>query len=775
MLNIYGDMWRTQRVYHSPIMTRTRGNSLVLSIAAHSNDNDSQRLPELLDDSYLMEKLQELSSHLDPSESTKESEEVVPEVLLPDPYAKYINYSQKLGSHIEEYETILRQSHKVNNQLDDAIKMFGNISLSVNKFINNTKETHDEYSKLSKLHEQIPRFLAYFEALDPIMRRLNHASTPNVVRKNSFKSMLVNIDESLGFLESHSDLKDAESYRIKFKRCLVRACELIANYLNNLLKQLYADISEKLASGSSGSSASKEALLYNKFASSSEEYRSQVVEIISRVTNERYHRYYDELGSILGDCYHCYFQTRMKLLYSSIWDRLDEVVREDRELSLVNFIQDGKMFFQQLCHDEYQLFVKFFPEDMSKLRVNQWFIQLCEPFYDTVRVRVLRETDISTLCDSLTLFGQYYEFEEGAEEYQRQFGQIKYDKVFEPIVQRLQATLILRVQNYVQHQIVKYTPTKDSFIIANRKSIRRDSTATKDQEDPMVRTFMESFQDQRDDSTSEDQGNVLESYYPPLVRGLALLSRIYEMVNSVIFDDLAHHIVQDCMVSLETAYNKVQSSTSDLNNFEVKLAYLRNLLMLRQQLQSFNIQYSVNETYLDFSGVESFFRSVTEGARTLRLRDSSVLSLARGLVPKVVNNLVDARGELMMRFRNIIRDFTEAAAKNVIEDTLIINSKEGLSSLVEKNTRLRWNVEEKLPRIYAQICNFISDGVIVAHLMDAVQETIIQSYSSFLEEVNEKAESRLLDREQASELMYEDVFADFLNKVTGKLPDANKE
>ncbi|GAV52480.1 hypothetical protein ZYGR_0AG04710 [Zygosaccharomyces rouxii] len=755
-------------------MTRARGNSLVLSIAAHSSGNDSQPLPELLDDSYLMEKLQELSTRLDSTEEPEEPEDTT-KAPQDDPYAKYTNYSQKLGSHIEEYETILRQSHKVNDQLEDAIKMFEDISLSVNRFVSNTKDTHDEYSRLSKLHGQIPQYLAYFDALDPIMRRLNHAATPNVVRKNSFKSMLANIDESLSFLESHLELKDSESYRIKFKRCLVRACELIANYLNNLLKQLYADINEKLASTSGGSSASKEALLYNKFASSAEEYQSQVIEIISRVTNERYHRYHDELGSILNDCYECYFQTRAKLLHPSIWGRLDEVILKDKGLSLVNFIQDGKMYFQQLCYDEYQLFVKFFPEDVSKVRINQWFIQLCEPLYDTVRIRVLRETDISTLCDSLTLFGQYYEFEEDAEEYQRQFGQIKYDKVFEPIVQRLQATLILRVQNYVQNRIVKYTPTKDSFIIANRKSTRKDSTATKEKEDSMVLAFMESFQNQGNDATIENNENVLESYYPPLVRGLALLSRIYEMVNSVVFDDLAHHIVQDCMLSLKTAYNKVQSSTSDLNNFEVKLAYLRNLLMLRQQLQNFNIQYSVNETYLDFSGVESFFKSVTEGARTLRLRDSSVFSLARGLVPKVVNNLVDARSELMLHFRNIIRDFTEAAAKNIIEDTLIIESKEDLSSLVEKNARLRHNVDEKLPRIHAQICNFINDGVIVTHLMDAVQETVIQSYSSFLEEVNEKAETGLLDKEQASDLMYEDVFADFLSKVAGKLPNTNKE
>ncbi|AQZ12861.1 COG3 (YER157W) [Zygosaccharomyces parabailii] len=755
---------------HNKIMTRNRADSLVTSIAAHSNGIDSQFLPGILDDAYLVEKLQELSTRLGDREA-HQAPILESAAIIPDPYAKYTLFSERLGSHIHEYENIISQSQKVNNELEEAIKMFHDISTNTKTFVNKTKGMYDEYTRLSLLHEQIPRILEYFDALDPIMRRLNHASTSNVVRKNSFKNMMGNIDASLCFLEEHEDLKDAASYRIRFKRCLIKACELISSYLNHILKQLYVEINEKLMSSIGSSSASKEALLYNKFASLAEEYRGQVIEIISRVNKDRYQRYRDELGSILNDCYETYFQTRMRLLHPSIYQRLNEITLQDKKLLLINFIQDGKTYFQQLCNDEYQLFIKFFPESESKWKINLWFVQLCEPVYDCVRVRVLRESDISTLCDALTLFGQYYEFEEESEEYQKQFSQIRYDKVFEPIVQGLQTTLILRVQVYVHQNIVKYTPTKDSFIIANRKSSLNDLRSSKEKEDPMVISFMKSFQDQ----LGADNVESLESYYPPLVRGLALLSRIYEMINSVVFDDLAHHIVHDCMLSLKTAYNKVQHSTNDLNNFEVKLAYLKNLLMLRQQLQNFNIQYSVNETYLDFSGMETFFKSVTAGARSLRFRDSSVLSLAKGLVPKVVNNLVDARSELMLDLRNIIKDFTEAAAKSVIQNTLIIDNKGDDSTLIQKNMLLRQNVEDKFPRIYAEICIYVKDKEVVSHLIDAVQEIIIESYRSFYEEVSEKAQSGQLDKVQSSEVMYDDVFAEFLSSVTGKLSSSSKD
>lgn len=746
-------------------MGRARRDSIVSSIASHGGGLDFQNLPGLLDDSYLFDRLEKLSLALNDSPARETTSSNLSSTLgaddtsnLEDRYAKYTTYLGRIDSNVQQYEEILQQSQKVDNELVQAIEMFNNISSNTIDFVGKTQELHKEFRQISQLHEEIPKILQYFIALDPIMRRLNHASSANIVRKNSFKTMLSSIDQSLMFLEQHPDIKEAETYRIKFKRCLIRSSELIANYLSNLLRQTYDDITEKLSSSAGASLVSKEALLYNKFSSSSEEYYSQLIQIVSLVYNDNYRRYHDELESILNDCYNQYFQTRMKLLYPVIWLRLDETILQDRELSLVTFIQDGKSYFQQLCIDEYKLFIKFYPQQHSSNRVNQWLCQLCEPWYDCVRTRILRETEISMLCDSVTLFGQYYEFEEDSEEYSKRFHEVQYDKVFEPIVQKLQARLILRVQIYVQQNIINFTPSKDSFIISRRrkKTLNANEPAQNGMEDAIVEAYLDNLKYQNNDTEGNSRSENLELYYPPLIKALALLSKIYEMLNSAVFDDLAHHIVHDCIFSLRKAYNIVQSSPSGINNLDIKLSYLRNLLMLRQEIQNFNIRYTVNETYLDFSGVESFF---IPG----KGQDSSLLSRARGLVPKVVNNMVDARSELIIELRNIVKDFTDVVGRDLMEDTLQIAS---TTSLLTKNMKLRQNLEEKLPRIHAQICNFIDDDEIVVHLLDAIQETVIQRYSDFYGEVSLKAEKGILDKSEVSELMYEDVFADFLNNIT---------
>ncbi|AJU52328.1 BAH_G0015780.mRNA.1.CDS.1 [Saccharomyces cerevisiae] len=790
-------------------MVRSRKNSLVRDIASHPTIPEAQTIVGLLDDSYLFDKLKKLSLAVENSDSLQRTDvsegysevngseaTTSADVKKTNKYLYYTTYLDQLNIKIDEYKIVLDQTRQVNDQLDSSIKKFRKISQDTGAFIEETKTIYEKQSKLSNLTESIPKALHYFEVLDPIMRRLNHATSPAIVKKSSFTTMLATIDESLRFLDENSDLKDAAAYRIKFKQCLIRACELISHFLTNLLKQTNQEILDKTKNKNSLTglpSTTRDAFLYSKFYTIADTFKIQVSEIVKRSNEKAYNKYHDELNSILYECFNHYFQTRLRLLTPVIWSHIDEIVVKDKDQGLVKFIQDGKVYFQQLCADEYKLFVEFFPEKECRFKINQWFLQLCEPLYDSIRVRVLKETDICTLCDSVTLFAPYYEFEEGSEEYVKQFTDIQYDKLFEPIVQKVQARLILRVQIYVQQNILSYRPTRDVFMISNRRRKSKtslqggneDATTSDDNPDPLLESYLSSFKNRSilpispndaddkciDSEESTDKISQLQTYYPPLLKTLALLSKIYEMINSVVFDDLAHHVVHDCIVSLRNAYDMVIKSSagkSDFNNLDISLAYLKNLLMLRDSIQNFNIQYTVNETYLDFSGVEGFFKSLKENGRNVlkKTKSSSILTLARELVPKVVNNMVDARTELISELRNVIKDFTESTSLELIDDTLDINSDEDLLS---KNVKLRENIKARLPRIYEQILNYIDDQEIVTNLLDAVQELITQSYSKYYETITELAENGKFAKDQVADVMYLDVFTDFFAKEVADL------
>lgn len=709
----------------------------------------------MLDDSTLMEQLKELeaSTSLEPFE--------LPGLKLDLPpagkYPGYHEYLSQLEAKDKEYQVIIGQTQFIGQDLNQIIENISGISLRAHSFKENVGKLSDEYHNLDRLQVTISKDLTYFENLDPIQRKLNHSSSANVVRKDSFKSMMVKIDESLEFIEANPNFKESEAYRIRFKQCLIRSCSLISNYLSNFLRNLQNDITQRVSQTQANSSA-RDALLYNKFSSDADIFQALVNQIIARVTKKSNIRYYDELSSILRDCYDHYFSVRFKLLHPSIWSQLDQTILKDKETPLVKFIQDNLLYFTQLCTKEYTLFTKFFPKSEKNIQINNWLTQLCEPLYDCVRTRILREFDISSLCDAVTLLSKYYQFEEDSQEYELQFKDVQFDKIFKPIIQDIQSRLVFRVQVYVDTNIVRYKPTKDVFMISNRKIPSVPTSSDNNGRDEMVESFIESF-------TAVDENgnefNQMKSYYPPLVRALALLSKIYQMVNSSVFDDLAHHIVHDCIESLETAYALVQKqSTSTL---DTRLSYLKNMLMLRDQVQHFDIQYISNETYLDFSGLGGLIRSIREH-KVAKVDSYSVLNLARESVPKVVNNMVDARSELMVELRNVINDFTERASKEIIQDTFVMDK-----DLLSENLRLRENVEKILPRIHTQIVSFIGDKEVVTHLIDAIQELVVQSYATYYEKLSEKTEDDKVEKSKLSELMYVDVFADFFNNVASKL------
>lgn len=744
-------------------MVRSRRNSLVQSIASQPTALEEQIESALLDDSYLFEKLQKLSSVIDSKSDSNVSSLIIEEDSLPldDKYEHYTDYLTRLSSNLDEYNQILDQTRQIDNQLKLSLSNFNDISHDTTQFINDTNRLYNSRKQLSKMSQVIPSYLSYFDNLDPIMRRLNHANSANIVRKESFKTILNNIDNSLLFLDEHSDLLDSEAYRIKFKQCLIRACDLISRYLTNTLKRIYTEIAQKDIMANKNT---RDALIYNKFASVAEDFKPYVIELISRVTDDKYKRYHDELKSLLNDTFGQYFQIRFKLLNPIVWLQLDGTIVKDKNSSLFSFIQDNKTYFQQLCNKEFQIFMNFFPnEKLCKVKINHWLIKLCDPLYVTIGTKCMRETNIGALCDSLMMFEPFYEFEEDSEEYVKQFNDVQFDKVFKNVLDRLQNRLFDRVNGYIDENITKYSPTVDDFMISNRK-LKLQS------DEDFVKTYIENFKNKNinESQTEQTDSNLVSSYYVPLIKGLALLFKVYEMVDPVVFDQLAHHAVHSCLASLKNAYSivigKETAETTITFDFGVKLFYLRNLLLLRDEIQSFNIKYTLNRKSLDFSGLESFFKNYKTG-------ETSLFSLAKDLVPKVANNTVDARSELVQELRDIIKDFTIKAGEYVLDDCLI---KIESGSFTEINKTLRKNIDSRIPRIYDQICDSIDYEEVSNNLIEVIQQYCNEEYSDYYEKVSELVENEKLTRNDIDQLIPVEMFSELFTKLIRDLYEKHK-
>lgn len=808
-------------------MARSRRNSLVQSIASNpSVSKETYAINDVLDDTYLFNKLQKLSLALgntsvtnnannnngpsgplqEPSESVVSSDSVISTTTTAtaienDKYNGYQEYLKRLDETLQNYQQTLVEARLIDNKFDEIIGEFDQISLDTAKFIDDTSNLYDSHKELNALSETIPQYLNYFDSLDLVMRKLNHSTSANVVKRDSFKKLLNSIDQSLIFLQSHNDLLDSETYRIKFKQCLIRAATLIAHYVNNNLRLTYNEIAGKETLLKNPST--REALIYNKFSSTSDMVNEPIQELLKRCYDNNLIKYRDELESILKDCYNTYFDVRNKLLFSIIWSQLDDLIMKQKDDNLVSFIRSMKSYFQDLCQNEYKLFVKFFSISSSKETgikdvINVWFIKLCEPLYNTTTNKILREQDVNQLCDSIVLFQPFYEFEEGSEEYVRQFSEIYYNKIFDPIVIKLQNQLARRCKNIITNNLIDYKPTINDLMISNHDNSKKTMTES---ETAMMNSYLDTLSQRLlvDNTKFESKDLILITYYTPLLRSLSLLFKIYDiLIDFTLFDELSHYVIHSGIQSLRRAYEVYQGAS---NTLDTKLIYLGNLLLLRDEIQNLNISSNFDESnsQLNFSPMGTLIKSI-------KWSNATLFSFAKGLVPRrsesninlnnsrrpgsitslhsetsqqnnVSGRESDSRIELIQELRRIIKVITESVGSGIIDKTLStdnIGSNEENSSkemqeqnLIEINELFKENMITILKTVHTKIMELIHNETICKFLLEAIKDYILIEYNQFYNKITGMVDSKQINGEILNDIMTPEVVSGlFYNNLT---------
>lgn len=685
-----------------------------------------------------------------------------------DKYKTIDLFLSQLNHKNDVYKTTHEKSKKVEQSFEELKE---NITIVQNKgtvFYSNIGESFERYNGLVKEKELILQYLTVFQNLTDVTKKLNNLNLKFLSRKKENVVSIANkLFESLDFLEQHTTFKDYENYKFKFKQQLVKLCDTLVKYLIQIfLQNAINDVSANLAklNESSNAQSARETLLYNKFAMNCNDFSFfQNIILNSFVKYGSTKFFTKDLQRCMEQTYNNYFEMREKLLKQYIWLQVDAIVLNDKDNgSLMKFIQDNILYFSSLFEKELEIFNKFFNQDFDGKTdvLNEWFMSLCEPFYDSCRIRVIRESNISLLCDCVTLLSKYYEFEDGSQEYEIQFKHIKFNKIFEPIIQDIQSRLIFKSQLYVEKNIINYKPSSTEFqITGGKQSLAqlRKKNLINDDNAELLNQYLETL--------LVFNTEVNHSYYLPMLKSLALLSKLYQMISSTIFDELAHQIVHDGLVSMELAWQKSGKPTLDKT-----LVYLSNLLFFKDQIQNFDIQYVSTETYIDFSGVNglwSLLNSTIEKTsqppqipsrfdRENGTLSNTLTSLANNFMPKVVNNMLDARTELIVELRNVINLFTQLSTDLITKNLFNKESRE--ADEVGNSSNLVQSVEEEIPRIFKEISLHFNDETVISQLMQSVKENLIAEYLSYFNDTKLKVETKEPVESSHEAVVYPEVF-----------------
>lgn len=229
-----------------------------------------------------------------------------------------------------------------------------------------------------------------------------------------------------------------------------------------------------------------------------------------------------------------------------------------------------------------------------------------------------------------------------------------------------------------------------------------------------------------------------QSYLPPSPRKSHAPPHWYQITltreQSSIFDDLAHQIVHQTTASLIYASTLIakQASPTDAHLFLIK-----HLLLLKQQIVAFDIEFVSPDVQFDFSAVTNTFWELR--SRGGLFNPLNLVRLVGGsLVPKVVTNMLDAKAELDGRLRTVINEFVDSFASRMAKS--LQAPKKGvpltLGEAHKSASETRKTVEKDVPFLRKKLSEYIEDPRTRETLVAAVMDKVVERYEDWYEEGN---------------------------------------
>ncbi|KAL5334022.1 Sec34-like family-domain-containing protein [Aspergillus crustosus] len=665
-----------------------------------------------------------------------------------DEYQACLNELQLSKSHLD---SLLSNTSSTLNLLSKLSEDFRIVDLQTSNFQKPCESLLSAQKRDTDLVTDIEYNLRFYDFLDPASRRLNAPGAGNTVRDQEFSDMLRQLDECLDYMETHPEHKEAEVYRSRYRLLLTRALTLIRGHFVSSLRDIYLSVSKKVTDKQLNDAALS-ALLYARFRVEAPELKQISLEIQKRAVPpvDPDQGIEAEYQSLLNELHANYAVTRGKLVVPLVRRRLGEIAQSpSTSKDLVAFARASISYVRGVCLDEFDLWSEWFHGHGG---LYDFLETICEPLYDHLRPRIIHEDTVVKLCQLCTLLQTRYLFDQEEETEYMDVNQLDFSALIQPALEDVQTRLVFRAQAFLRDEIERFRPRPEDLDYPSRNkqlsisvtgkqiSGRKVSHTDAYVHPPKQSKPAEDGADtplEQDTKWEFDSQNALAAWYPTLRKAVWLLSRIYRLVNSTVFDDLAHQIVHQTTTSLHQASSSIAAKSST----DGQLFLMSHLLILKQQIVAFDIEYVAPEVSFDFSGVTSTFWELRERGGLFNPRNLMKL-VGHGLVPRVVENMLDAKVELDGRLRTVINDFINAfASKMTASLPSKIVDKRNLQH-GELNYPTCRNIERDVLSLRKVLGDYLDDIRMKETLVGAVQDRVIQIYEEFFDKYTSSERSK---------------------------------
>lgn len=722
----------------------------------------------------------------------------IEELLLDESHAEYQAYLEQLELSDTHLDNLLLSTTNTLDVLSALSDSFKAVEAQTEAFRQQCEDLVIEQRRLTGLADAIDENAQYYAYLEPMTRRLNAPSASSLVKGNDFLDMLSNLDNCLAYMESHPKHKESATYRSRYRLLLTRGLTLIRHYFTKSLGEIAADISKRIQGGQL-KETTHSTILYAKFRAPAPELKVLGLEIQKRAVptpDDVDAGREPEYLSLLRELYQSYSATRGRLILPLIAKKMADLAADPQHTDVLSFAKSSLSYVRGICLDEHDLWFEWFETEGA---LYDFLESLLEPMYDYLRPRTIHETKMEKLCDLCAMIqGRYMDVDSEEEDdvessvlspstSGRQLGRkLDFGNLIHPALEDAQTRLVFLALNVLRDSIENYKPKAEDLEVSPRAAVTGINGAKKGPvlsgkrnpsipSTPVPKTPTVVDEDIDDAESMFSKRFAVETtkpttrhWYPTLRKAVWLLRRIYRLVNSTVFDDLAHRIVHSTIASLIYASQQVSSKKTPQDG---QLFLIIHLLHLKQQIVAFDIEFIPPEVEFDFSSVTNTFYelrdrgSLWNPASWVRLVGGAV---GGGLLPKVVENMLDAKAELDGRLRTVINDFVKGYASHITApvEPAQTQKKDQFDGLKAVRT-VRGLAEKDVPALRAKLEEFVDDARTRETLVAAVRDQVMMSYEEFFDNYSEGKGKKLSRKGKAreDEVWGPDLFNDAMEKV----------
>lgn len=580
--------------------------------------------------------------------------------MLTDQDGVYNDYSSHLKLYCKQCEQMLNQLSTALDALEDMTDKHQFVSLKTQSLHDACEKLVEEQNELTHIAEGISNRLAYFSELEQLGQKLNSSSMS--LSTETFPVLLARLDECIAFIECHPHYKESPVYLARYRQQLSRALASVKQQVTQTLKSTTFSVLPQQQQAQSPTRVVSEntySQYYGKFRSCAPKIKALMKEIEKRIEKS------PEYSNLLHDCLQCYMSQRSILLSPSITSSLIQFTKQ-HSTDYCSLVRSCCNFLSRVCIDEYQLYTHFFSETSNEL--NSLIEGLCYQMYDILRPVVIHVNHMEILTDLCTIL-KVEIIDEIVEPKGDQLS--VFSVVIKTLLGDIQQRLVFRAQRFIATDIRGYKPSPGDLAYPDKLVVAAEAQASTSHGTDTFSDTDSVFDTSGNESEPTTPSSISSSYslghvrrrgkdrgtkelhamwYPTVRRTLMCFSKLYRCLERPVFEGLAQEALSECVVSLENAADLIKAKKGQI---DASLFHIKHLLILREQIAAFNVNFSIKEVYLDFTKTRTAaYNLLKKRSRIFSLNsNNSFLEFIFEGFPELIETQLDSKKEVDLHLK----------------------------------------------------------------------------------------------------------------------------